>query len=171
MSNKKNAPVTAAQINEQIYLSAMGKQPTIAPIKRKDAYDLLMSAPENEMVDLNGGEYFSFEDAKAGDRWVFVVRGFTAWTSKNGQSVKAVQIEDFKDGSRYVCAAAVLHNACLKLTQLPCLIRVTYNGIEKTDKGRMFDLKIEAFPSLSVPPQPSGKNETDEDVATDDLPF
>lgn len=180
MSNKTK--LSAAQINEQMYLSALGKNENPVKITRKEAYEILMSAPEAELIDLNGGEYFKFEGRKVGEMFAFVVRGLSAYTSKSGDHVKIVQMEDFRDGKQYVCGAAVLYNACERLTQLPCLIRVTYQGEEKAAKGMMTKLKVEAFPSTAgAPPvKPANANGGNNangasgeggEGGADDLPF
>jgi hypothetical protein len=167
MSNKtapngnaaKQAELTPAQINENLYMSTM--RGDVEPIDRNKAFDMLMDAPDTDTDDLSGGDYFKFDDYKKGDKFVFIVHGLTKWNDKQGKEVKAVRIED-KGGARYVCAAAQLYNACEKLTQLPCFVRVTYNGMEKTDKGKMYDMKVEAFKSVPTPRK--GEN-------GEDLPF
>lgn len=155
--------LTPAQINENAYQAAMGQQ--VTPIDRMAAYDLLMSAPETDTVDLNGGEYLKFEDYPEGTKFVFQVTGLTSWTNKKQQVVKAVRLEDFKDGKQFVCAAAVMYSSCEKLTQLPCLIRVTYSGMKKTGNGDdMYDLKIEAFKSVPASAPANGAAESGKDL-------
>jgi hypothetical protein len=165
MSNKttpngnaaKPTELTPAQVNENLYMSTM--RGDVEPVDRNKAFDMLMDAPETDTEDLSGGDYFTFDDYKKGEKFVFIVHGLTSWVNKQGQTVKAVKIEN-KDGARFVCAAALLYNACEKLTQLPCFVRVTYNGMERTDKGKMYDLKVEAFKSTPM----SGKDESGKDL-------
>jgi hypothetical protein len=168
MSNKQTTngnagkpnDLTPAQVNENLYQSMI--RGDVEPIDRDKAFDMLMGAPETDTEDLSGGDYFKFDDYKKGDKFVFIVHGLTKWNDKQGKEVKAVKIED-KDGKRYVCAAAILYNACEKLTQLPCFVRVTYEGMSKTDKGKMYDMKVEAFKSAPTAPR-KGEN-------GEDLPF
>lgn len=142
--SKKNADLSIDKINEGLYADHLGMSTT--PINREEAFEFFEAADDKSFETLGGGEYLNWDKMKEGT-YVFIFTGTTTWVDNSpfgkGETVTAVKLED-KEGKEWICAAKLIVDALLLVTQLPCMIRVNYKGKKAAKSGnKFFDLSVQ----------------------------
>lgn len=144
MAQQKAAPkqLTASDANEQ--LNTLYVSPDNASITFEEAFDLLESADEKQLVDLTS-DYFTFE--KKGETHSFIVEGISEITIKN-KAVKVAKVRN-REGKSLLIGDKVFVSACERLQQLPAYVRVTYTGDKANANGEYKEFIIKSFASGS----------------------
>lgn len=159
MSTKQGKNLTIDQVNDGIYSMAIGAE-TDLQISREEAFDLFERASDTQFQTLGGGEYLNWENMEEG-KYVFIFTGTTSWVDNSpmgaGKTVTAVKLED-REGKEWICAAGVLVQALILITQLPCLIRVEYKGKKKSRSGNNFFNLVVQVGRGSITPLKANEN-------------
>lgn len=152
-STENKTALSVSAINDGIYADAMGIH-SDSPISRDEAFDLIENAKDSDFETLGGGSYLNFDELQPG-RYVFIFTGTTSWIDNSpqgqGKTVTAVKLEN-KEGEQFVCAAKLIVDALMQVSQLPCIFRVDYKGKKKSRSGNNFyDLTVQVGKSSIAP--------------------
>lgn len=155
MSKKETNNLSVDHINNALHSESIGAH-VDSPVSREDAFDFFEKAADGSFETLGGGSYLNFDELKEG-KYVFLFTGTTSWVDNSpqgqGKTVNAVKLEN-KEGEQFVCAAKLIVDALMLVTQLPCLIRVDYRGKKKSRSGNnFFDLQVQVGKGAIAPAQ------------------
>jgi hypothetical protein len=137
--------LSVQMINDNLYAERIGGH-VDAPIDRDAAFDFFEAADDKQFENLNGGDYLNWEELRPG-KYVFIYTGNTSWVDNSpqgqGKTVNAVRLED-RDGKEWICAAKLLIDSLGKVQQLPCMVRIIYNGKKQSKSGnKFFDMSVQ----------------------------
>jgi hypothetical protein len=121
----------------------------------EDAYGTLTGANAksvDEMIDaLENVSDEHFEDAtseylelKEGEIFNGLFTGMTTFTNDKQQEIEAVLLTG-KENRKYIYAGAVVVGSLKKVTQMPCLIRLTHKGKVKGKNGTYHDIQVQVL--------------------------
>lgn len=135
--------LTAQEVHGALVLGAE-KPKGMELLTPEDMWDIMDGVADDELEELNGGEYFKMDNLKEGDTLSILVTGART-TMMDGKDTK-IAVFETRDGNKYIHASALLVNAVANLKQLPAYLRIKMLGKKKTGQGTYFDLDIRTIP-------------------------
>lgn len=135
--------LTAQEVHGAMVLGAE-KPKGMELLTPDDIWDLMDSVPDEELEEMNGGEYFKFDELQPGKPLSVLVTGART-TQMDGKETKIVVFET-RDGKKWIHASTLLVNAVQNLKQLPAYLRIYNLGKKKAGQGNYFDLDIRTIP-------------------------
>lgn len=116
-----------------------------AGVSGKDAFEILKNAKDSDLEEITG-EYLTFD--KIGETKHFLFTAMTTVTI-DGKTNEAVELVD-ENNNKFVYAGAIVVNTLKKLTQVPCYVRLTYKGEEKSKVGTYKVISVKTFPGMKA---------------------
>ncbi len=146
--------LSAGELSDVVQNLSIGAHVDL-PISMEQAFDLFAEISDDQLEMLGGAEYLDWAKMTKG-KYTYLFTGVTEWKGTDKQSgqpkvIPAVKFSD-RDGKEYICASKLLYDNCLPIQQIPCLIRVIYDGQKRAGNGNnYFDLKVQVGSSSLNP--------------------
>ena len=105
------------------------------------------STEQTNLVQINA----EYAELKPNSVYNVIFTGMTTFKNREGKDVDAVEFIG-KEGIKYISGLSVLVNACRRVKQMPCLIRiVTKNEVPSKQGGKYIDMNVFVLPQTVNP--------------------